>query len=83
MEITLRAGGSFIKLDAGGVTLIGPMVKVNAGGSPGNGSGIGIKAPLQPGMADADKAGKEMEEALINAPLELTITKRRMLNFSF
>ncbi|SDN49793.1 type VI secretion system Vgr family protein [Pseudomonas jinjuensis] len=83
MEITLKAGGSFIKLDAGGVTLIGPMVKVNAGGSPGNGSGIGIKAPLQPGMADADKAGKEMEEALINAPLELTITKRRMLNFSF
>ena len=70
MEITLKAGGSFIKLDPGGVTLVGAMVKVNAGGSPGNGSGIGIKAPLQPNAADADKTGKEMEEALINAPLE-------------
>ncbi|MCP8464007.1 type VI secretion system tip protein VgrG [Pseudomonas sp. ZM23] len=83
MEITLKAAGSFIKLDPSGVTLVGPMVKINAGGSPGNGSGIGIKAPLQPNAADADKAGKEMEEALINVPLDLTSPRRRIVNFSF
>ncbi|WP_095067146.1 type VI secretion system tip protein TssI/VgrG [Pseudomonas sp. Irchel 3A18] len=57
-ELTLKTGGTFIKIDASGVTLSGPMVNVNAGGSPGSGTGA---APLLPGplkQADADKAGK-------------------------
>ncbi|WDH22760.1 type VI secretion system tip protein VgrG [Pseudomonas chlororaphis] len=66
-ELTIKAGGSFIKLDAGGVTVVGPVVKINAGGSPGSGTGIGIKIPGLPGVADADKAGSLMEEALLNA----------------
>lgn len=57
-ELTLKSGGTFIKIDASGVTLSGPMINVNAGGSPGSGTGA---APLLPGplkQADADKAGK-------------------------
>jgi type VI secretion system secreted protein VgrG len=39
MELTVKAGGSFIKVDVGGIAAMGPEVKVNAGGSPGNGTG--------------------------------------------
>jgi len=82
-ELTLKAGGSFIKLDSSGVTVFGPLAKINAGGSPGSGSGIALKSPLQPGAADADKAGGPMNEALANQPLERTIDRPRMVNFSF
>ncbi|WP_355661734.1 type VI secretion system Vgr family protein, partial [Halomonas salifodinae] len=53
-ELTLNAGGSFLKLDGGGVTLSGPSVKINAGGSPGAGSGQAVEAPLLPGHAVAE-----------------------------
>ncbi|MBU2138760.1 MAG: DUF2345 domain-containing protein, partial [Gammaproteobacteria bacterium] len=56
-ELTLKAAGSFIKLDAGGITMVGPVIKFNSGGAPGKGSGA---APVLPGKvkaADADKAG--------------------------
>ncbi|MGV8321439.1 hypothetical protein ACV343_32845, partial [Pseudomonas aeruginosa] len=47
-ELHLKGGGSFLKLDASGVTLSGANVRVNSGGSPGNGSGA---APLPlPGL---------------------------------
>ena len=58
MELTAKAGGSFVKVDAGGVTISGAEVKVNTGGAPGVGTPA---APLLPGpmkLADADKAGK-------------------------
>ncbi|MBU3059686.1 type VI secretion system tip protein TssI/VgrG, partial [Pseudomonas indica] len=35
MELTLQAAGSFIKLDPSGITVSGPLAKLNAGGSPG------------------------------------------------
>ena len=66
MELTTKAGGSFIKLDPSGITMVGPTVKVNAGGSAGSGSGIGIKPPVLPGMADSDKAGEIPEEVASN-----------------
>jgi len=50
-----------VKLDGSGVTLVGPVVRVNSGGSPGKGSGA---APILPGAlkpADADKAGIPLE----------------------
>ncbi|MDR5905684.1 type VI secretion system Vgr family protein [Franzmannia qiaohouensis] len=53
-ELTLNAGGSFLKLDGGGVTISGPSVKINAGGSPGSGSGQAAEAPLLPGRAVAE-----------------------------
>ena len=57
-ELTFKAGGSFVKLDGSGVTLVGPVIKINSGGAPGSGAGA---APILPGAAkpaDAEKAGK-------------------------
>ncbi|MNF70139.1 hypothetical protein D3C84_520400 [compost metagenome] len=57
-ELTLIGGGSFIKIDAGGVTMSGPAINMNSGGGPGSGTGA---APILPGplkQADADKAGQ-------------------------
>ncbi|MFS2194433.1 type VI secretion system tip protein VgrG [Pseudomonas sp. Pseusp88] len=68
MEFTAKAGGSFLKLDPAGVTVQGPQVKVNAGGSPGCGKGIAIKLPRLPGVADQDKAGDVLEQAPVNSP---------------
>ncbi|WP_339459845.1 type VI secretion system Vgr family protein [Pseudomonas sp. EA_105y_Pfl2_R69] len=72
-ELTFKAAGSFIKLDAGGITLVGPIIKFNSGGAPGKGSGA---APIRPGKvkaADTDKAGALLTPAQIqtlkrNAP---------------
>ncbi|MEH6671936.1 type VI secretion system tip protein TssI/VgrG, partial [Halopseudomonas sp.] len=61
-EITLKAGGSFIKIDPSGVTLVGPSVKVNSGGSPGNGSGVAAVLPVQAAEADADEPGLVLEQ---------------------
>ncbi|MHC8381492.1 type VI secretion system tip protein TssI/VgrG [Pseudomonas sp. LB3P14] len=63
MELTAKAGGSFVKVDAGGVTISGAEVKVNTGGSPGVGSGIQILPPITPGAAAAALSGK-----LLSAP---------------
>jgi len=81
IELTLKAGGSFVKLDPGGITISGPLARINAGGAPGRGSGIGIKSPLPPGIADSDRAGEVLEQA---RPGESTRTpkRKRALNFS-
>ncbi|MGY2293831.1 hypothetical protein ACW9H6_29390, partial [Pseudomonas sp. SDO528_S397] len=50
MEFTAKAGGSFIKVDAGGVTISGAQVQVNSGGGPGSGTGLQILGPLLPGL---------------------------------
>ncbi|WP_454835044.1 type VI secretion system Vgr family protein [Pseudomonas lini] len=74
MELTAKAGGSFVKIDAGGVTISGAEVRVNSGGGPGSGTGIGILAPLIPGLAAADIAGRLMKEAKANPTwLELNL----------
>src|SRR5690554_3022716 len=51
-EITFKVGGSFVKLDPGGVSLVGPSVKMNSGGSAGQGSGA---RPLVPGETMASE----------------------------
>jgi len=71
-ELTFKAAGSFIKLDASGITLGGPIIKFNSGGAPGSGSGA---APILPGMvkpADADKAGELLVQAQRQALLRAT-----------
>ncbi|WNF46991.1 type VI secretion system tip protein TssI/VgrG [Pseudomonas sp. SG20056] len=68
-ELTFKAAGSFIKLDASGITLVGPIIKINSGGAPGSGSGA---APILPGMvkpADADVPGAVLEHRLKQARL--------------
>ena len=81
VELTLKAGGSFIKLDPGGITVSGPLARINAGGAPGKGSGIKIKPPVRPGMADTDKTGRLLEQASAS-PLKPKQNVKRMMNFS-
>ncbi len=38
-DLTLKGPGGFIRIDAGGVTIKGNLVKINSGGSAGKGSG--------------------------------------------
>jgi type VI secretion system secreted protein VgrG len=81
MELTAAGGGSFLKLDPGGVTLNGATVKINSGGGPGKGSGIQIQAPVLPNAADRDKAGAKPQLALANSQL-LMVRKARQLGAS-
>ena len=66
-EITLKAGGSFIKINASGITIVGPQVKINAGGSPGNGTGQAAEPPKLPPVLE----GKDHDraEAVGHSPL--------------
>ncbi|MGC8099095.1 type VI secretion system tip protein TssI/VgrG, partial [Metapseudomonas otitidis] len=59
-EVTFQAGGSFVKLDASGVTLSGPNIKINSGGGPGSGSGVAQLPPAIPAIADLARSGKPL-----------------------
>ncbi|ROT99738.1 type VI secretion system tip protein VgrG, partial [Marinobacter sp. R17] len=61
-EITLKGGGSFVKIDPGGVALSGPAINLNAGGSPGSGSGQGVTMPEVPQVLAAH-TGEKVEPA--------------------
>ncbi|MAB97986.1 MAG: type VI secretion system tip protein VgrG [Pseudomonadaceae bacterium] len=63
IELTAKAGGSFLKLDPSGISMVGPTIRINAGGKPGKGSGIYVLGAEIPGLADVVAAG-----ALLNAP---------------
>ncbi len=58
--ITLKVGGNFVKVDAGGVTILGTMVKINSGGSAGSGSPVALKAPEKTIDADSVQPGKDV-----------------------
>ncbi|MFQ2383093.1 type VI secretion system Vgr family protein [Aeromonas dhakensis] len=60
-EITLKGGGSFVKVDPSGIKLVGPAIKLNAGGSAGSGSGWGGKAPVVPKGVEVVKAPELVE----------------------
>ncbi|WP_437927541.1 type VI secretion system tip protein TssI/VgrG [Sorangium sp. So ce291] len=44
-DLTIKGPGGFIRIDAGGVTIRGHLVKINSGGSPGAGSDASPEAP--------------------------------------
>jgi type VI secretion system secreted protein VgrG len=72
-ELSFKAGGSFIKLDASGITMVGPVIKINSGGAPGNGSGAAPIAPTLPKPADTAPVGEKIGTANLNplpAPTE-------------
>jgi type VI secretion system secreted protein VgrG len=57
MQLTIKVGGSFIVLAADGVTIQGPMVKINMGGAAGTGAGSSPVAPQDAAVpADAPAA---------------------------
>ncbi len=47
-ELTIKGPGGFVKIDSGGVTISGNVVKINEGGSPGSGSAPNPIEPMQP-----------------------------------
>jgi type VI secretion system secreted protein VgrG len=63
-EITISAGGSFLKLDPSGVTLSGPGIKINSGGSPGSGSGQSVVMAQMPRVIEGDQPHEPEPEAL-------------------
>ena len=60
MELTLNAGGSFITINPGGITLCGPTIKLNSGGAPGIGTPANPELPAGTRKADTDTAGKPL-----------------------
>jgi type VI secretion system secreted protein VgrG len=51
-SLTIMVGGSFVKIDAGGVTVVGaPQVKINSGGAAGRGAPIRVVEPEPPDAA--------------------------------
>jgi type VI secretion system secreted protein VgrG len=47
-ELCIKAGGSFITLDSGGVTIQGSQVKINCGGSAGSATAAAEASPAAP-----------------------------------
>ena len=66
-RLSLSVGASFITLDSSGVSISGPMVKINSGGSPLPGSS------LQSGQSftDASKAHSTRDGSVTNALQQL------------
>ncbi len=65
-ELTIAGGGSFIKLDPAGVTLSGPGIRINSGGSAGSGRGqSALMAGLPQGLEEV-KSGSSMTVGLAN-----------------
>jgi type VI secretion system secreted protein VgrG len=64
-QISLKVGGNFVDIAAGGVTIMGTMVKINSGGAAGSGGGSSPAAPTdakeakpaEPAGADNSRSG--------------------------
>ena len=72
-ELTFKAGGSFIKLDASGITMVGPLIRINSGGAPANRSEAAPISPVLPKAADTAPVGEKTSTANPNqlpAPTE-------------
>ena len=57
-DLTIKGPGGFIRIDAGGVTIVGTLVKINSGGSPGDGAPAtpaGPKPPLEAQVTEPTK----------------------------
>ena len=46
--LTIKAGGNFIKIDAGGITMVGKLVRINSGGTAGAGKGVSTEVARAP-----------------------------------
>lgn len=67
IQLTLKVGGSFVVIDPTGVTIQGPLVKINSGGAAGSGAGcpaattggVTLATEADPTPADNDKPGEK------------------------
>jgi type VI secretion system secreted protein VgrG len=56
-KITLKVGGSFVAIDQSGVTISGPMVKINSGGAGMATQPFQLTSPLDAESADTGEPG--------------------------
>lgn len=80
-EMTLKAGGSFIKLDPSGVTLSGPVVTLNQGGSALSAGNEAAELPTKPAGVHASGIGK-VPEARAPEPVKEDETNEPPIWFS-
>ena len=66
-DFTIKAGGAFIRLNPSGVTIVGAKIRLNAGGSPDNGSGVSMELPDESVKTDAGTMPKSQVLALKQA----------------
>ena len=62
-ELTITTGSSTMKLDSGGIHLLGAAIDLNKGGSAGSGSGYAGITATQPVMKQNEMAGSGVETA--------------------
>ncbi|MFW5444270.1 MAG: type VI secretion system Vgr family protein, partial [Methylococcaceae bacterium] len=75
-SITLKSGGSFININPGGISIQGPMIRVNSGGSPVSGSGSNPANAILPQMAitaDDTTPGWEAKAPPLAVALETSV----------
>ncbi len=60
IELTIKAGGAFIKLSPGGVQIQGATINLNGGGSAGSASAASPLAPVQAVEVQSETSGKKV-----------------------
>ena len=71
-QVSLKVGGSFVDINPSGVTISGPMVMINSGGSAGSGSGASPEAPKDPKEADTANPGDKIPTPGATPPKQAT-----------
>ncbi|MEZ5511991.1 MAG: type VI secretion system tip protein VgrG [Gammaproteobacteria bacterium] len=67
-ELTLKAGGGIVKLDPSGVTIKGPLVRINSGGAAIPAQPAIPTGPAAPAAADnGEGPGQASAQALVNS----------------
>ncbi|MFO0588859.1 MAG: type VI secretion system tip protein TssI/VgrG [Polyangiaceae bacterium] len=58
-DVTIKSAGGFLRIDSAGVTIVGTVVKINAGGAPGQGRGVKPEDPHDPPEMDGRSSEKK------------------------
>lgn len=68
VQLTLKGGAGFINLDPSGVTIQGPLVRINSGGSAGTAQSASPIGPQQPKPPETGEPGKAIQLKSPEAP---------------
>ncbi len=66
-DLTFKGPGGFVRIDSGGVTIRGTLVRINSGGSPGSGAGSKPDEALVAQEAKVDKPDLPQKPNLFKA----------------
>lgn len=86
MSLTVKGGAGFITLNASGVTIMGPLVRINEGGGGGSAQAANPTLPGSPGEADNAIPGAKLrapQAAQIPLPEVIDFDKARAQLASF